>query len=228
MNLMMTSLFAFLPKQYRTTLLRGGEVSRRSALLSGLIEFLASLDLLVHYYFAFANHWLASVPGQVVNGSMMAEGEVGLMGLGGFVLIGFILQPLTVVLLYFVVEGAARATAATVSGEIRGSLPFWLVAYLQAKWKEWREESKLGSRVPDLVENLAPESGELRIASCRPKADWDDRVTISYRQKLYELASQETGTAPRRYIYVLRQKPEYKLIRALRYYDPEEVLTARK
>jgi hypothetical protein len=110
------------------------------------------------------------------------------------------------------------------AGEIRGSLSIWLVAIARTKMEAWREEKKLGPRIADQVDKMPIEGNELRVASCRPKPDWNDRVTISYQQTLYEVASQETGSGPRPFVYLLRLKPEYKVIRALRYYVPNEVL----
>ena len=228
MNFFLQSLIAFLPLQYRKVVLRGGEVSRGPAMASGAVEVVLAMDLLIHHYFAYANHWLSTVPDQVWMGGFSAEGEPSLMGLGVFALIGFALQPLTLVLLYFAAEGGSRGLAALLMGEIRGSLPFWLVAFLQTKAEAWREEKKLGPRITDQVEKMLPEENDLRIASCRPKPDWDERVTISYQQMLYEVASQETGSKPRPFVYFLRPKPEYKVIRALRYYVPDEVLKAKR
>jgi hypothetical protein len=223
MNFFLQALIAFLPRQYRKAVLRGGEVSRGPAMFSGAVEVLLAMDLLIHHYFAYANHWLSTVPDQVWMGGFSAEGEPSMMGLGVFMLVGFLLQPLTIILLYFAAEGGSRGLAALMAGEIRGSLPFWLVAFLQSKAEAWREEKKMGPRIADQVEKVPPEGNDLRVASCRPKPEWNDRVTISYQQALYEVASQETGSEPRPFVYLLRPRPEYKVIRALRYYVPDEV-----
>ncbi len=225
MNFFFQSLIAFLPLQYRKAVLRGGEVSRGPAMFSGAVEVAIAMDLLIHHYFAFAYHYLNGMPLEVYNGGMMNSGEASLIGLGAFVLVGFVLQPLTIVLLYFAAEGGSRGLAALLVGEIRGSLPFWLVAFARNKTEAWREEKRLGPRVADEV---ASTDDGLRIASCRPKDDWNDRVTISYRQGLYEVAGQETGSGPRPFVYLLRPKPEFKVIRALRYYAPDEVPQEKK
>ena len=227
MDFLLQSLIAFLPRQYREVVLRGGEVSRGPAMFSGAVEVAIAMNLLIHYYFAYANHWLNTVPDQVWMGGFSATGEPSMMGLGVFMLVGFLLQPLTMILLYFAAEGGSRGLAAVMAGEIRGSLPLWLVAYFQGKVEAWREEAKLGPRITDQVEPAPSDSGELRVASCRAKADWDDRVTISYQQMLYEVASQEKGSQPRPFVYLLRPKPEYKVIRGLRYYVPDEVLRVK-
>ena len=193
MDFFLQSLIAFLPLQYRKVVLRGGEVARGPAMFSGAVEVVIAMDLLIHYYFAYAHHWLSGVPDPVWMGGFSATGEPSMMGLGVFMLVGFLLQPLTLVLLYFAAEGASRGLAAVMAGEIRGSLPIWLLAVARNKMKAWREEKKLGPRITDQVEKTAPEGTDLRVASCRPKPEWDERVTISYQQTLYEVASQETG-----------------------------------
>ena len=49
-------------------------------------------------------------------------------------------------------------------------------------------------------------------------------MTVSYEDQLYEVASQEEGTPPRRFVYLLRPKPDHKVVRGLHHYDPEEAL----
>ncbi len=221
MNFSLQSLIAFLPLQYRKVVLRGGEVSRGPAMFSGAVEVAIAMDLLIRHYFAYANHWLSGVPDPVWMGGYSATGEPSMMGLGVFMLIGFLVQPLTLVLLYFAAEGGSRGLAAAMVGEVRGSLPFWLVAVARNKFEAWREEKRLGPRVADEV--AATEEG-LRIASCRQKADWDERVTIAYQQVMYEVAGEQAGEAPRQFVYLLRKKPEFKVIRGLRHYSPDEGL----
>jgi hypothetical protein len=224
MNFILQSLIAFLPREYRRKLLHGGEVSPNAAIASGVVQCVIFFDLLMHYYFSFAHHWLGSVPEEVSYGAYSSAGETGMMGVGVFLLVAFVLQPLTLFLLYLVIEGVSRVLGVVFSGEVRGSLLIWLVAVAREKLEARKEEAKLGPRIADAVEKISGEADGLRIASCRPKADWDDRVTIAYQQGLYEIAGQETGVAPRPFVYVLRHKPEYKVIRGLRHYAPDEVL----
>jgi hypothetical protein len=223
-NFFLQSLIAFLPRQYRKVVLRGGEVSPGPAIASGVAQVLVCFDLLVRYYFAFANQLLRTVPDQVTYGAYSSSGEPGLMGIG-VLLLSFVLQPLTIPLAYLVCEGASRILGAVLMGEIRGSLVLWLVAVGQARVEAWREEKKLGARVADEV--AATDEG-LRIASCRAKVDWDEWVTISHRQVLYEVAAQEVGVPPRPFVYLLRPKPEFKVIRGLRHYSPEEGLKGQE
>ncbi|HEY5163101.1 MAG TPA: hypothetical protein VII81_08820, partial [Terriglobales bacterium] len=76
------------------------------------------------------------------------------------------------------------------------------------------------------VDLVQPGSGDfaLVIASCRPKP-WNNMTTISYEEKLYELAREAQAQPPRRWVYILRKRPESKIIRgALYQYRPDEVM----
>ena len=77
--------------------------------------------------------------------------------------------------------------------------------------------------VPDTIERGDGTRYELRISSCRPKGNWDKWMTVMYEEKLYEIAAAELGQPPRPYLYLLRTKPESKVIRGLHRYDPNEV-----
>ena len=154
MNFFLQSLIAFLPERYRRSLLHGHEVPARAAIASGVVEAMIAMDLLVHFYFHFARHWLGGAPDAVMYGAYSSDGEPGMMGVGAFLLFAFVLHPLTIVLIYFAAEGASRGLAALFMGEIRGSLPIWLISAAQAKLGAWHEASKLGARIADQVENI--------------------------------------------------------------------------
>jgi hypothetical protein len=84
-------------------------------------------------------------------------------------------------------------------------------------------EYQLGPRICDLVV-AAPEGKQeydLEIASCRPK-DWNQSLTISYGDHLFELAEISKAEAPRRFVYRLRKAPVSKVVRGLHLYDPLE------
>jgi hypothetical protein len=83
----------------------------------------------------------------------------------------------------------------------------------------------LGVRVADEVEPVQSEDVKLRVRSCRQKPDWDQRITIFYNEQLYEIAGTEKGTAPRRYVYLLRPKPASKIVRGTYHYSPTEALS---
>ena len=213
---------SLLPERYRSRF-GWGFVSPPSAVTSGVVELVASLGILLYRYIRFADMRVLSLPSKVTLGAAEQGGETGLMGLGLFVLAEYLLQPMTLLVVYFVIEGFARAAAGIVSGEIVPTLPLQLLSMAHFKAAAAKKEHDLGPLVEDMVQ---PGAGEfaLCIASCRPKP-WTRMSTISYNDVLYELASEERAQSPRCWVYVLRKRPESKIIRGEVYlYRPDELL----
>ena len=125
-----------------------------------------------------------------------------------------------VILAFFFVDGAIRLLAA-IAGQSVGTIPLYGVAWID-DWRQRRARKKDEfPLVPDLVEPL--DGDGLRISSCRARKNWDKWMTVMVEEKLYEIAGAEIATAPRPYVYVLRPKPESKVIRGLHRYRPDEV-----
>jgi hypothetical protein len=124
----------------------------------------------------------------------------------------------------FFFDGGLRLLA-SLTGEALGSLPLYFVAWIHGVFERRSARRRLGALVPDLVERGDGSLYELRISSCRPRANWDKWMTVAYEDKLYEIASAELGQPPRPYVYLLRTKPESKVIRGLHRYDPDEVFS---
>ena len=212
-------IVAFLPKPYR----RIFHVSGSAALISGVLELLISLVLFIYRYLVFGSHQL-SVPSNVLMGVAEKGGETAVMGSGIFLLLEYLIQPLTLLLVYCMLEGLTRALAALVSDEVVPTLPIQMVAWTQATLISWYKELSAGPRVADEVIRLQLNDAALRIASCRPKADWNHLTTIFHEGELFEMAGEEQGTAPRKFVYLLRKKPEGKIVRGIHHYNPDEVL----
>jgi hypothetical protein len=217
----MLSIFSsLLPRRYRSY-----QIVASYATISGIIEFASCLALLIYRYLQF-------VPNQVFGGTNVAlkaaeqGGESAIAGSGIFTLAEFMLRPLTIALVYFAAEGIVRGVAAFTSGEVLPTLPLAILAYAHEKFAGQRAELALGPRVQDEVEVLNSSDLKLRVRSCRPKPSWDERLTIFYMNELYELAGQENGQAPRKFVYVLRRKPDSKLVRGTFHYDPNEVMSS--
>lgn len=208
------------PSRYR----RWIQIAPSSAVVSGVLQFLTFLSLFIYRYLVFAR---SEVFGGVKAGltAMERGGETALAGSGIFVLMEYMIQPLTFVLVYFTFEGLVRGVAAFVGSEIVPSLPLALMAWAHRKLDDFRAEKALGPRVPDEVEAIESDDVQLRIRSCRAKSTWDDRLTIFYLDGLYEVAGEERADPPRRFVYLLRLKPANKLVRGTYHYDPSEVLS---
>ena len=125
-------------------------------------------------------------------------------------------------LAFFFADGTSRWLA-SLSGQALGTMALYPVAWIHG-WLERRaQRRRLGPKITDLVERGDGTRYELRISSCRPRSNWDKWMTVMYEEKLYEIAGAELGPPPRHYVYLLRTKPESKVIRGLHRYDPHEV-----
>jgi len=210
---------SLLPQRYRLWI----QIDAPAAFASGITQTILCLGLFIYRYLVF-------VQNNVFGGTtielkaMQVGGETALSCSGLFVLAEYIIQPLTVVLMYFAFEGVVRGTAAFVTREFVPTLPLEVMGWIHGKIEQIIAERKLGKRVPDEVEVVDSPEIKLRIHSCRPKHNWDHRITVFYGDELYEIAEQQEAEPPRRFVYLLRRKPENKLVRGAHHYSPDEVL----
>jgi len=120
----------------------------------------------------------------------------------------------------FFVDGAIRAARRPCRQSL-GIIPLYVVAWLD-EWRSLRAKKK--EQLPLISDLVEPDGGDgLRISSCRTRKNWDKWLTVMYEEKLYEIANAEIAAPPRPYVYLLRPKPESKVIRGLHRYHPEEV-----
>ncbi len=217
---------ALLPERFRREWLPQWHGNlRTSAAGSGVAQTLTALGVLLARYPKFVNDQVAQIDVRVINGMAEKGGETAVRGIGIILLAAYVLLPLSILLIYFAFEGVVRLVAAVTTGEVVGTLPLALVDMAGQKWNSYYAEKKLGPRVPDLVSLPTDGSGyDLRIASCREKPGWNELMTISHNETLYEVAGYEGGEEPRRHVYLLRRAPLHKVVRGLHHYDPEEVM----
>jgi hypothetical protein len=199
---------------------------RTSAMLSGIAQILSALAILVLRYPHFAERQMAQIDPRVFIAAAEQSGESAVRGFGLIVLLAYVIQPLTVLLGYFAIEGVVRLIGAVGTGEVVGTLPLTLIEKAIYKWSAHQAEKMQGARVPDLVSPPAVDGSgyDLAISSCRCKPEWDHLTTISYDDKLYVVADYIEGDTPRKHVYLLRYAPAHKVVRGLHHYDPEEVL----
>jgi len=89
-----------------------------------------------------------------------------------------------------------------------------------------RLAKSLEREAPPVADVVEPGDGakfDLRIASCREKP-WDSLITVSYEDRLYELAEERVEEGPRPFLYLLRFHPANKVVRRIHRYDPYETL----
>jgi hypothetical protein len=223
---------ALLPRDFRTRWAWGFEWNLvRPAIVSGLAEAVVSLTVVILRYFAFFQWRMATIADAAIKrgaGDEALGTGAAQFGAGYTVMIEYALHPLTLLLIYFTIEGAFRLLAAALADECVGTLPLYLMAWAVGRARRGWKESQLPPRVPDEVQICQGISYDLCIASCRPKRDWDKLITVEYNDQLYVLFDEKRGTSARPYLYRLRKITPEKVIRGLHHYHPEEVLTKKQ
>lgn len=217
-----------LPESYRRRLGGRWDINwTRAALLSGFAQVWVAILLLALRYLDFIRSIIQRYGDTMVEATGNKETlERALNTLGPMAWLEYLLQPLTLLLIYFFVEGTVRLLVAVSTGEAVGSLPLYLLELGRTRAVEVKRERALEPLIADEVTRSAP--GELRIASCRPRDAWDQLTTIEYEGEFYELAETLAGRPPRPYVYRLRPIPPGKVIRGLHHYHPEELLPPKK
>jgi hypothetical protein len=227
MNFLLGFAVVLLPERFRRQWLpqwHGNLLT--SAAASGIAQMLSALGILAVRYPRFIQEQVAQIDARVVAGLAEKGGDTAVRAAGIILLVAYVLLPTSLLLIYFAFEGAVRLIAAISTREVVGTLPLALLDIASQKWSEYYAEKKQGPRVPDLVSE-PPMNGsgyDLAIASCRSRPGWDHLMTISYNDKLYEVAEYIEGDEPRKHIYLLRLAPLQKVVRGLHQYDPEEVM----
>jgi hypothetical protein len=223
MNIVVSILLALLPETYRE---RFGvhAVPSQGGLVGGLLEALSALFLLIHGYHSYTTQRLAAIDVTIMTKAAEKGGESAVMGLGSLLLLEYALHPLTLLLVFLVVEGIVRIWTAAVSGESLPSFPLYLLSLLHTRLNGTYQEKRMGKRISDDVQ-CSTDGASLHIASCRPK-EWNQLTTVSYDDRLYELVRTKEGVAPRPFVYILRKKPVMAVIRGIYHYHPDEVLEA--
>jgi hypothetical protein len=224
---MASMLVSLLPEMYRRRVAFVLHVDAgRGALLSGVAQCVVCTFLFCFGYLEFLQFRVGKFASDLIAHSAEdAMGNIAVQWGAGMVSLGeYMIRPLTLALVYFGFEGLVRFGAAVIHGEteIIPTLPLQLIAWAHTGLRAAKHRHDLDPLVEDQVfrDGISP---VMRIATCRPKP-WNALTTISYEDKLYELAQEEQGEPPRRYVYVLRPRPEHKVVRGLYEYDPQELV----
>ena len=220
---------SLLPAAMRPKFVRDhAEDLRLPSMLTGFGQFLACVAFLIVGYPAFLRSQIDAINQEQMLRGLEKGGESAVMIGGIAMFFAYLFLPKTIALVYFAFEGAVRGIAAFIHNEPVGTLPLYVLLLASRKAKAEYHEHQLGPRIPDEVTVLGTDDStcELKIASCRPK-DWNEALTISYNENLYELSRKLEERPPRRFVYLLRRAPRSKVVRGLHAYDPEEVLADR-
>jgi hypothetical protein len=130
---------------------------------------------------------------------------------------GFLLQPYSLLLLQFVLEGALRALAAAIVDEILPSLPLAIATRLGRRLEPALRRRKVKYPLPDRIEQVGD---GLRIVSSHPKEDWHTSITVALGEELFDVAGEQKDLRAQEFVYELRPHPPGLVIRGLHRYDP--------
>jgi hypothetical protein len=100
-----------------------------AAMVSGLFEMVGSVTLLFARYIQFISQSMASMS-QFGIGVHSVTGETGVMGLGLFLLLRYLASPITLLLLFFFIEGLARALDPVINQRVLPSFVFYSVDWI--------------------------------------------------------------------------------------------------
>jgi hypothetical protein len=201
MNFLLAILLSFLPPYYRRFFANESQAHIiRAAIVTAFLELVFACILYAQGFVDYIHH--------------------AVIGPAAFLEYFFSWQGL--IFAFFFIDGTIRLLAA-IAGQAIGATPIYVAAWLHAYWHRRSLKKAACPLVPDIVEKADAKCSALRIRSCRPRRNWDKWMTVMYEEGLYEIAGTELGSAPRPYVYLLRPKPDSKVIRGLHRYSPEEV-----
>jgi hypothetical protein len=215
-----------LPERYRTRLgVKGGDIVA-AATVSGALQTFIFLFLLTFRYPALFERNVQESGESIVRGlgsAALASDNVQ-WGLGFSATVESVFHPMTLVLLYFVLEGLFRTLAAGAAGEVVGTLPLGLVATVHGRVGRAFRSNAFGRWVPDEV-STGTEGHDLTVRSCRPKPSWNRNIAIRHANQLYQIVEETAG--PRPFVWHLREYPPCDLVRTAVDY-PDEGIGPRK
>jgi hypothetical protein len=220
-------ILSLLPRRWRQSLF--GEVGfdwPRATAISGFAEGSVSFGGLIVWYF----HVMYSSFNQQVGATMEAAkgvpGEGAGLAMGAVGLLYFALHPVTWVLAYFTVEGIWRTMAALLTDESPGTLLLAIVAWVAGGMKRQAYEMRVPLVADQVTHGGEKDTWALRVASCRPKPDWNHQPIIRYQNEYFRVAGEAiTGaTQARPHVYLLNRPPTGEAYRGVREYDPEALL----
>ncbi len=238
---------AVLPKRWRQSLpfIKSAEW-RTPCLLSGFGEFVLAVVALLYWYSYSVTTWVSRALDAAVAGKMgpgVTDQEIGFTAI-----VVFAMHPLTLLLLYFAVEGSVRLVGAAFTESNLGILPLFVLdkiflkitgqrglgAAQEAGYTQTNLSSYVGAirekvrvaRAGDIPDELCvlKEGAEefLEIRACRPKPDWTPPRTVKYQDTFYRLEDCSNRSGPRSFRYRLRRLSAGVMSRTVLVYSPEQ------
>jgi len=136
-------LLSLLPERYRRWWEPASTLDfLRASFVSGLVQGLGCFVVFILRYLAFFQQRVMEMGGQVMGAG--AEEALGVSsvqyGMGIVTTLEYLIQPLTLLLIYFALEGAVRLAGAAFTEQILPSLPLHLTAWAQERLAQRRAE----------------------------------------------------------------------------------------
>jgi hypothetical protein len=191
--------------------------------LLGLTEFLGGGAALVSNGLAFFQRVAernATIFVNLMENQELTDAEKVSYGLSGVAIwVQWMTRPWTWFLFMLPAVGVVRMVTWWVNSEASGEPLVWaglrLSQLMKRKAGESRVRRRFGPERPDRV--IAGPDGGVTVLSCRPKPDWNPRVTIELDRRFYRLLKTEERQdgAWWMYAHVLGEQPENEIIRAL-------------
>ncbi|HEY2114457.1 MAG TPA: hypothetical protein VGJ51_05185 [Candidatus Angelobacter sp.] len=191
----------------------------RSATWGGLAQLLLAALLLI---VRLKRHFVLRA--QQLGPHMAGSNETGQAIVALIVVLDFLIHPLSLLLLYFAIEGLVRFAGGLITGEI---VPNLLVS-LYFKTTDSASRSlarRSASPVADIADRLA--DGRIRICSASQKTGWNSSITIGIGGQWFEVESEEQASPPRTFVYILRPASPGKVLRGYQEYDAASVETTK-
>jgi hypothetical protein len=241
--------FSIFPKRWRQSLPLSVHVRwGPAATISGLIESVVALTATGYWYSYAMTTWVGRAMDVALSGKLgpgVTDQQIGSVALAVWAT-----HPLTLLLVYFGIEGVVRLCGAAFSGNALGTLPFFLldkVVFGAFRRREQdgtnataRSSSNFSSYVGAIRERmivtrlpLIPDelcfrrnaSEEiLEIHASRKMEDWTPPRVVRYLDNYYRLEASSLEAAPRPFRYVLRRLSAGVPGRTVLLYSPHDAL----
>ena len=228
-NPLLDLLAAFLPSPERDELVRRGADPLVWSLVLGLVEFLAGGSLLISNAIAsfqeMANANAAFVLEKMDPQALSSTANrMAITSSGPILWLTWVARPTTWLLASIPVVGIARLVTFGINHDSVGEplvwLPLRIWQLVRRRLAVSRDLLRFGPERPDRV--LREPGCDLVVLSCRPKPDWNERVTIEISERFYRLhrAEERQDGSFWAHAYLLREAPDNEIIRALIRYEP--------
>lgn len=224
-NPLLGLLAALLPAPERDDLVRRGAEPLAWSVILGLVELFLGVLLLVSDALAYFQSLADAAAAQIVEmDPRKLAANPGFGHVGAVIWLSWATEPFTWLLASVALTGMVRLVTFGVTREVVGEPIVWLavriVQAVQRRLQGSRDLLRFGPERPDKV--IRSPGGGLVVLSCRPKPDWNDRITIEIEERFYRLRGLEErqdGTWWA-YAHLLREAADNEIIRGLIRYEP--------